>query len=64
MARWQCCDRRFPSEEDLIRHDVEVHGAAREPVGTCCGVRFYTQERLEEHVRTCHGRSPRESGVG
>lgn len=57
MTRWQCCGRQFESEEELVRHDVETHGAAREPVGSCCGLRFYTQQGLEEHRRTAHGQA-------
>ncbi len=37
MARWHSCNGEFESEEALARHDVEVHGAVRGPVGTCCG---------------------------
>jgi hypothetical protein len=44
MARWHCCNREFKSEEALARHDVEAHGVEREPVGTCCGLHFYTPE--------------------
>lgn len=60
MARWECCGREFDSEEALARHDVEVHGASRTPVGTCCGVAFYTREALEEHARG-HGAARAES---
>ncbi len=57
MGRWQCCGREFESEEDLVRHDVEAHGAAREAVGSCCGVRFYTRQGLEDHMQTVHGKA-------
>ncbi|MCS7173728.1 MAG: hypothetical protein N0A24_10250 [Armatimonadetes bacterium] len=62
MGRWQCCGRQFDSEEASVRHDVEAHGAAREPVGTCCGLAFYTREGLEEHARTAHGQQTATSG--
>jgi hypothetical protein len=59
MAKWECCGEAFSSEEELARHDVEVHGAAREPVASCCGLRFFTREGLEAHRRTVHGEGAR-----
>ncbi|MFN3285894.1 MAG: hypothetical protein ACK45F_06395 [bacterium] len=64
MGRWECCGRQFESEEALVRHDVETHGVQREPVGSCCGVRFYTRQGWEEHRRTAHGGAPSEVRAG
>lgn len=63
MTKWQCCGREFASEEELIRHDVEAHGAVREPVGSCCGVRFFTARGLEEHRQAAHGEADRSEGA-
>ncbi|MBI4278193.1 MAG: hypothetical protein HY660_07025 [Armatimonadetes bacterium] len=57
MAKFPCsCGDEFDSEEDLLRHAVEAHGAQRQPVGSCCGMNFYTEEALKKHQQTTHGR--------
>ncbi len=46
----------FEKEEDLLRHEVEVHGIESEVKHTCCGVDYYTDEGFKEHQETVHAK--------
>lgn len=60
MAQYSCsiegCGVSFEKEEDLLRHEVEVHGIESEVKHTCCGVDYYTDEGFKEHQETVHAK--------
>jgi uncharacterized C2H2 Zn-finger protein len=56
------CGAEFSTEEELRKHNVEVHGEQDDKMGeetklTCpaCGMPFATPQQRDKHIHETHG---------